>query len=75
MIDLFAIKPYDTEAIGAVIDRLMAHCDAQQTEQFLGDLTHWHRIQGHRVPERERDDARRQLEEWQQFINTLSANI
>jgi hypothetical protein len=70
-VDLFALRPYDTEALGEVIDLLTAHCDARQCEQFLADLTHWHRLQGHRVPARERDDARRQLEEWQQFISSL----
>ncbi len=72
MIDLFTIRPYDTEEIGTVIDLLTEHCDTQQVEQFLADFTRWHRIQGHRATERDREDARIALEEWQRFLTSLS---
>ncbi len=70
-VDLFALRPHDTETLGAVFDLLTKHCDAKQCEQFLADLTHWHRAQGSRTPERQRETARQELEQWQQFLNSL----
>lgn len=71
MIDLFTLSPNDRRTLGEVIDRLAAHCDTEQVERFLSDLGHWHRIQHRRVRRHEVDDARRELEQWQRFINSL----
>jgi hypothetical protein len=38
-VDLFALKPYDTETIGTVIDQLMTNCDGDQVERFLDGLS------------------------------------
>jgi hypothetical protein len=71
MVDLFALRATDTKALAEVIDALHAHCDTGQVEHFLGDFSRWHRIQGRRVPQQERDDAFIELQQWQQFINGL----
>jgi hypothetical protein len=70
-IDLFALKPYDTEALGTVIDLLVANCDTGQVEHFLADFTRWHRLQGHRASQRERDEAFIQLQQWQRYLDSL----
>ena len=74
IVKLFDIKPYDTEVIGQVIDRLMAECDTGQVEHFLGDFTHWHRLQDHWASQRERDAARIELQQWQTFLDGLTEN-
>jgi hypothetical protein len=71
MIDLFTLSPNDRRAVDALIDRLAAHCDTAQVEQFLHDLAHWHRIQHRRVSAHAYQDAKRALEEWQDYINRL----
>jgi hypothetical protein len=71
-INLFTVRPYDTEMIGQVIDRLMVDCDAGQVEHFLNDFTRWHRLQGHRASQRERDEAEVQLRQWQTYLDGLT---
>lgn len=70
-IDLFALKSNDARTLVEVIDLLAQHCDVGQVEHFLTDLERWHRLQGRRFPQRDRDDAEIELRQWQHFINRL----
>ncbi len=70
-IDLFTLRANDTRALAEVIDVLHAHCDTGQVEHFLADFARWHRIQGRRVPQQERDAAETELLQWQQFLDNL----
>jgi hypothetical protein len=70
MINLRTLDPTDQAAIGRLVDLLTDHCDVDQVEQFLADLTRWHRGAGSRL---QREEARRELDQWQQFVDSLTA--
>ena len=70
-IDLFALKPNDARALTEVIDLLARHCSVAEVESFLADLERWHRLQGPKTRHRDRADARRELEQWQRFLDSL----
>ncbi len=75
MIDIFTIRATDSRALGDVIGLLAGPCDTGQVEHFLADLTRWHRLQGHRATQRERDAAFLELQQWQRFLDGLSEEM